>query len=217
MLRPRALARRVAQRPHSFPAFSDNSRKNTHQTKSVTFRSPCHCELLFAFFLRRIQAPFQAISGKIRQYIRHEAISGRIQAFSSKIRPFSGIFSQNQAESGKIRQNRAAHWIWKISGQGSYAVPISTNCSPFLGRAFLGAFHQTKAQANHNQTASNGIIHPRDMATVLTSPRYCHNSLNPIKMSACARKHCARKHCGRNMFLPTASPHGHPVVAEDKV
>ena len=138
MLKPRGLGRRVAQRPHSFPAFSDNSRqKKTHQTKSVTFRSPCHCDLFSP-----VETDSGALSGNSRQ---NQAVSGRIRQFqakSGKIRPFSGIFRQNQAESGKIRQNRATHWIWKIIGQGSYAVPRSTNCSPFLGRVFLGAFHQ---------------------------------------------------------------------------
>ena len=99
MLRPRGLGRRVAQGPHSFPAFSDNSRQKTHQTKSVTFRFPCHCDLF---------SPVATHSGALSDNSRqNQAESGNFrqnQAISGKIRPFSGIFRQNQAESGKIGQ-----------------------------------------------------------------------------------------------------------------
>ena len=99
MLKPRCLGRRVAQGPHSFPAFSDNSRQKTHQTKSVTFRFPCRCDLFSPVetdsgALSDNSRQNQAESGKIRQF---QAISGLFQAFSGKIR-------QNQAESGKIGQ-----------------------------------------------------------------------------------------------------------------
>ena len=181
MLKPRGLGRRVAQGPHSFPAFSDNSRQKTHQTKSVTFRFRCHCDLF---------SPVETDSGALSDNSRqNQAESGNFrqnQAISGEIRPFSGIFRQNQAESGKIRQNRATQWIWKIIGQGPMLL-LQSNCN----------------QWHHSS---------QDMATVLTNPRHCHSLLNPIKMSA-----CARKHCGRNVFLPAVSSHGHPVVAENKV
>ena len=140
MLRPRALGRRVAQRPHSFPAFSDNSRQQKRHKQNQSL-SGLHVIVICFRLLRRIQ-----VSGKIRQF---QAESGNFRqnlAISGKIWPFSSIFRQNQAESSKIRQNRAAHWIWKIIGRGSYAVPRSTNSSPFLSRAFLGAFHQKPKQ-----------------------------------------------------------------------
>ena len=158
MLKPRGLGRRVAQGPHSILRQFQAKKKHIKQNESL---SGPHVIVICFRLSRRIQTPFRAVSGRIRQN----------QAISSKIRPFSGIFRQNQAESGrirqnqaksgKIRQNRATHWIWKIIGQGSYTVPRTTNCSPFLGRFFLGAFHQTKAQANYNQTTSNVIILPR--------------------------------------------------------
>ena len=147
MLKSRGLGRRVAQGPHSFPAFSDNSRQKTHQTKSVSFRFPCHCDLFSPVetdsgALSDNSRQNQAESGNFRQ---NQAISGNFrqnQAFFRHFQAKSGRIRQNQAESGKIRQNRATHWIWKSIGQGSYAVPRTTNCSPFLGRVFLGAFHQ---------------------------------------------------------------------------
>ena len=199
MLRPRALGRKVAQGPRSFPAFSDNSRQQKKHKQNQSL-SGLHVILMCFRLLRRIQAPFQAISGKIKQ---NHAISG-------KIRPLSGIFRHFQAESGKIWQNRAAHWIWKIVGQGSDAIPRSTNCSPFLGRVFLGVFHQNESPSKPQSNRKQWHHSSQDMATVLINPRYCHSLLNPIKMSACA---C--KHCGRNAFLPAASSHGQPVVAEE--
>ena len=81
--------------------------------------------------LKRIQAPFQAIPVKIRQF---QAISGRI----GRLRQNQAFFRHFQAKSG-------SPWIWETIAQGSYGVPKSTNC----------------AQTNHNQTASNGIILPR--------------------------------------------------------
>ena len=162
MLKPRGLGRRVAQGPHSFPAFSDNSRQKTHQTKSVTFRFPCHCDLFSLVetdsgALSDNSRQNQAESGKFRQ---NQAISGKSGLFQA----FSGIFRQNQAESGRIRQNQAKsgnpldlenHW------SGTYAVPRTTTAPPFWAEFFWVRSIKTKAQANYNQTASNGIILPK--------------------------------------------------------
>ena len=137
MLKPCGLGRRVAQSPHSILRQFQAKKKKTHQTKSITFRSSCHCDLFSP-----VETDSGALSGSLRQ---KQAISGRIRQFQAKSGPFqafSGKIRQNQAESGKIRQNRATYWIWKIIGQGSYTVPRATNCSPILGRVFLGAFHQ---------------------------------------------------------------------------
>ena len=160
MLKPRGLGRRVAQGPHSFPAFSDNSRQKTHQTKSVTFRFPCHCDLF---------SPVETDSGALSDNSRKKK-KNRIRPFQTK----SGNFRQNQAffrhfqaKSGRIRQNQAK--------SGKIGQPIGSGISlvrdlccsknhkllPRLGRVFLGAQNKTKAQANYNQTASNGIILPK--------------------------------------------------------
>ena len=101
-LKPRGLGRRVAQGPHSFPAFSDISRQKTHQQNQSLSGFPV---IVICFRLsKRIQAPFRTIPGKIRQ---NQAISGKIRQFQAKsglFQAFSGKIRQNQAESGKIRQ-----------------------------------------------------------------------------------------------------------------
>ena len=134
MLKPRGLGRRVAQGPHSFWAFPDNSRQKTHQTKSVTFRFPCHCDLFSP-----VETDSGALSDNSRQKHRqNQAISGKIRQFQAK----SGLF---QAFSGKIRQNQAKsgspldlenHW------SGILCCSKNHKLLPLLGRVFLGAFHQ---------------------------------------------------------------------------
>ena len=147
MLKPRGLGRRVAQGPHSFPAFSDNSRQKTHQTKSVTFGSPCHCDLFSPVetdsgALSGNSRQNQAVSGRIRQF---QAKSGPFQAKSGPFQAFSGKIRQNQAESGKIRQNQAKsgnpldlenHW------SGILCCSKKHKLLPLFGQSFLGAFHQ---------------------------------------------------------------------------
>ena len=136
MLKPRGLGRRVAQGPHSLPAFSDNSRQKTHQTNSVTFRFPCRCDLF---------SPVETDSGALSDNSRqNQAESGNFrqnQAISGKIRPFSGIFRQNQAESGRIRQNQAKsgnpldlenHW------SGILCCSKNQKLFPLFGQSFYG-------------------------------------------------------------------------------
>ena len=157
--------------------------------------------------MRRIQAPFQAISGNFRQ---NQAVSGKIwqfQAESGYVRENQALFrhfhAKNEAESGKIGQPRP-HWIWEISGQGSDGVPRSINCCPFWAELFWVHSIKTKTPGKPQSNRNQWHHFFQDMATLPTSPSYCHSLLNPIKMSA-----CARKHCGRNVFLPAASSPGH--------
>ena len=162
MLKPRGLGRRVAQGPHSFPAFSDNSREKPRQTKSVTFRSSCHCDLFST-----VETDSGALSGNSRQ---NQAVSGRIRQFQAK----SGNFRQNQAlfrhfqaKSGRIRQNQAKSGkIGQPIGSGKSLVrdPMlfqeAQTAPPFWAEFFWVRSIKTKAQTNYNQTASNGIILP---------------------------------------------------------
>ena len=134
MLKPRGLGRRVAQGPHSFPAFSDNFRQKTHQTKSVTFRFPCHCDL-FSF----VETASGALSDNSRQ---NQAISGKIRPFSGKIRHLqvkSGRIRQNQAESGKIGQPIGSG---KSLVRDLMLFQEPQAAPPFWVEFFLGAVHQ---------------------------------------------------------------------------
>ena len=153
MLKPGALGRRVAQRPTLFRHSQTSPGKKKRQPKSITFRSPCHCDLFLPF-----ETDSGSLSGNFRQ---NQAVSGRIRHFQAE----SGNFKQDEAlfrhfQAFLNQAKSGSPLIWEIIGQGSSGVPRSTNCCPFLGRVFLGAFHQTKAQANQNQTANNGIILP---------------------------------------------------------
>ena len=109
----------------------------------------------------------------------------------------SGIFRQFQAKK-HIKQNQSL--------SGLHVIVICCRLSRRIQAPFRAI--PSKLQSNRKQWHHSC----QDMAAVLTNPRHCHSLLNPIKMSA-----CARKHCGRNVFLPAVSSHGHPVVAENKV
>ena len=132
MLKPRGLGRR---RP-PLPSQTIPGKKKTHQTKSITFRSPCHCDLFSP-----VETDSGALSGSFRQ---NQAVSGRIRQLQAKSGPFqafSGIFRQNQAESGRIRQNQAKsgnpldlenHW------SGILHCSKSHKLLPLFGQSFFG-------------------------------------------------------------------------------
>ena len=200
MPKVRGLGRRVAKAPAPFRHSQTIPGKKTHQTKSATFRSPCHCDL---FSL--VETDPGALSGNSRQ---NQAVSGRIrqfQATSGPFQAFSGKIRQNQAESGKIGEPIG-------SGKSLVRDPMlfqeAQTAPPFLAKFFGVHSIKTKAQTLQSKWHHSS----QDMAIVLTNPRHCHSLLTPIKMSA-----CARKRCGHNVFLPAVSSHGHPVVAENKV
>ena len=130
MQRPRALGRRVAQPPTPFRHFRTiPSKKHIKQNQSL---SGLHVIVICFRLLRRIRAPFQAISSKIRQF----------QAGSGKIRPFSCIFRQNQTKSGKIGQNQAKSGRIGGSGRSLVRDPMlfqkKHKLLPFFGQSFSG-------------------------------------------------------------------------------
>ena len=133
MLKPRGLGRRVAQGPHSFRhSQTTPGKKHIKQNQSL---SGFHVIVICFRLSKRIQAPFRTIPGKIRQFQAKSGNFRRNQAFFRHFQAISGRIRQNQAKSGNPL-DLENHW------SGTYAVPRTTNCSPFLGRVFLGALHQ---------------------------------------------------------------------------
>ena len=104
MLKPRGLGRRVAQGPHSLLRQFLAKNKHIKQNQSL---SGLHVIVICFRLSRRIQAPFRAVSGRIRQF---QAESGNFRQNQALFRHFqaeSGRIRQNQSESGRIRQNQA--------------------------------------------------------------------------------------------------------------
>ena len=97
MLRPRAALLSGILRQ-----FEAN-KKHIKQNLSL---SGLHVIVICFRLLRRIQAPFQAVSGKIRQFQQNQEVSGRIKQFQAESGSFRALFRHfqaNQAESFKIR------------------------------------------------------------------------------------------------------------------
>ena len=86
MLRPRALGRRVAQRPQLFSGILRQFQEKKEHIKQSRSLSGLHVIVICFRLLRRIQAPFQATSGKIRQFQAESGNFRRFQAYSGRIR-----------------------------------------------------------------------------------------------------------------------------------
>ena len=161
MLRPKALGRRVAQRLLS--GILKQFKEKTHQTKSITFGSACHCDLF---------SPFEAESGRNWQFQARSSKIRQFQAQSGNFRQNQPLFRRNQAESGKIRHNQAKSGRPLNLGDHCSGIPrcgilANTKCCPFWAEFFWVLSTKIEAQANHNLPASNGIILPKTwMATL---------------------------------------------------
>ena len=155
MLKPRGLGKGLPNAPTLFRHSQTIPGKKHKQNQSL---SGFHVIVICFRLSKRIQV---ALSDNSRQ---NQAESGNFrqnQAFFRHFQAKSGRIRQNQAESGKIRQTRATHWIWKIIGQGPMLFQEPQTVPPFWAEFFWVHSIKIKAQANYNQTSSNGIILPK--------------------------------------------------------
>ena len=152
MLRPRALGRRVAPNTPTLFRHSQTIPGKKKHIKENQSLSSLHVIVICFRLLRWIQAPTQSISTNFRQ---NQAESGNFRQNQALFRQNQADFRQNQAKSGSPF-NLATSLVRRdpMLFQEAQIAPL------FWAEFFWVHAIKNKAQANHNQTASNGIILP---------------------------------------------------------